>query len=233
MERNTFLGVLLVTLLALGIGLLIPMKQDDNHPALLPWTIKVNNDGSSTVFGLTLGRSTMGEAERQFQEKAELTLFRSTKGRLSAEGYFDDVLMSGLAARIVLVAGLSDAELHTIYNRGLRIATMGDGQRKITMRPEDIAKVRATPIASITYMPKTAITWSTIAKHFGKPARKIMEPDGTTEHWLYPAEGLDIAMDASSGKAIMQYVAPRDFQQVMAPLIKKAATAPGKANTKR
>ena len=222
MERNTFLGVLLVTLLALGIGLLIPMKQDDNHPAMLPWVIKVNSDGSSTVFGLTLGRSTLGDAERQFQEEAELTMFRSARGRLSVEGYFDDVILSGFAARFVLVAHLSDAELKAIYNRGLRIATMGDGQHKITMQPDDIAKVRATPIASITYLPKTSIGWTTVAKRFGKPSLKVTEPDGATEHWLYPAEGLDIAIN-TSGKVVMQYVAPRDFGRVMAPLLKKAA----------
>lgn len=222
MERNTFLGVLLVTLLALGIGLLIPMKQDDNHPAMLPWAIKVNGDGSSTVFGLTLGRSTLGDAERQFQEEAELTMFRSVRGRLSVEGYFDDVILSGLAARFVLEARLNDTELHAIYNRGLRIATMGDGQHKITMQPDDIAKVRATPIASITYLPKTSISWTTIAKRFGKPSLKVTEPDGTAKHWLYPAEGLDIAID-TTGRVVMQYVAPRDFGRVMAPLLKKAA----------
>lgn len=222
MERNTFLGVLLVTLLALGIGLLIPIKQDANRPEMLPWAIKVNSDGSSTVFGLTLGRSTLGDAERQFLGGDELTMFRSAKGRLSVESYFDDVILSGLGARIVLEVRLSDQELMAIYNRGLRIANMGNGRSKITMQPDDVARVRATPISSITYLPKASLSPDMIAKRFGEPAQKITEPGGNEVHWLYPAKGVDVAL-SPSGKAVLLYVAPKDFARVTGPLMAKAA----------
>lgn len=222
MERNTFLGVLLVTLLALGVALLIPMRQDDNHPGMMPWTIKVNNDGTSTVFGLTLDRSTLGDAQQQFQEPGELTMFRSRHGRLAVEGYFDDVILSGFSSQFVLEARLSDAELNAIYNRGLRVATMSDRQQRITMGPADMARVRTAPIASITYLPRTSIGWATVAKRFGKPSLKMTEPNGTTVHWLYPAKGLDVAIEAN-GKAVLQYVAPRDFQRVLKPLQAKTA----------
>ncbi|MEW6646787.1 MAG: hypothetical protein AB1450_06285 [Pseudomonadota bacterium] len=221
-ERHLFLGVLGFALLAIAVAMLIPGRQD-HRPELLPWAITTHEDGSSTVFGLRLGHSSLGEAEQLFQTELELILFQSPEGRRVAEGYFDGVTLSGLAAKLVVEAALSEAELQAMFERGVRIATMGNGSRKVTLHPDDIARLRATPIASLTYLPRTHLDELLVEKRFGTPAQKVGEPGGEVVHWLYPERGLDVAV-STSGKEVLQYVAPRDFPRLVAPLLERQAT---------
>ncbi len=133
------------------------------------------------------------------------------------EAYFDNVDFSGLRARIVLVMALGQEQLDAMYARGARIATMGSGTHKVTLADEDLAKVRATPIDAITYIPRINLDAEVIEKRFGVPARRIREKESGIEHWLYPEKGLDIALDPE-GKEILQYVLPERFDNLLRPL---------------
>ncbi len=222
MERHIFLGVLLVTLLGIGVAMMVPMAED-HRPEMLPWAIKTQPDGTSTVFGLNLGHSTLGEAEKRFALEAELSLFRAADGKMVVEAFFDNVTLTGLGAKLVLVMNLSDQQLQAMYGRGLRIANMGGGASKVTLHPDDVALVRNTPIASLTYLPKAHLDAALVTKRFGEPAERVTEPgDGSVVHWLYPAKGLDVTVSGGE-KEVLQYVAPRDFEQLRAPLLERAA----------
>lgn len=218
-ERHTFLFVLVFSLLAIAVAILIPGRQE-HQPEMLPWAVTAHEDGTSTVFGVQLGRSTLGEAEQLFKSEAELSLFQPEQGRMAAEAYFDAVTLSGLAAKLVLEAALSEAELQAMYTRGLRIANMGKG-RKVTLHPDDIARIRATPVASLTYLPRTHLDEKLVEARFGVPEQKVAEPGGDVVHWLYPDRGLDVAI-STEGKEVLQYVAPRDFTRLMAPLLQQS-----------
>jgi len=220
-ERHVFLAVLVFTLLAIGIAMLFPMRQD-HQPALLPWVITLHEDGSSTVFGLNLGRSTLGEAEQRLQQEAEFTLFVAPDGRMAAEGYFDSVSLSGIGGKLVLEMALSENELRAMEQRGLRVATLGNGSRKVTLHPEDIARLRSTAISSATYLPKVQLDEALVEKRFGVPEQRLQEPKADVVHWLYPAKGLDVAISAED-KEVLQYVAPREFSRLREPLLAKGA----------
>lgn len=220
-ERYLVLGVLGFSLLAIVAATLLRGPQEA-QPEMLPWAVTVHEDGSSTVFGLHLAHTTVGEAEHLLQSEAELTLFQSSQGRMAAEGYFDAVSPGGLAARLVVEAALDEAELQAMFARGLRIATLGNGSRKVTLHPDDIARLRLTPIASLTYLPRAHLDPALVERRFGAPAHKVPEAGDEVVHWLYPERGLDVAISAS-GKEVLQYVAPRDFARLMAPLLERQA----------
>ena len=57
-------------------------------------------------------------------------------------------------------------------------------------------------------------------KRFGEPAQRIREAENNTTHWLYPERGLDIALN-DEGQAVMQYVSPKAFSKLMAPLLER------------
>lgn len=222
-ERQVFLAVLIFTLLAIAAAMLIPMRNE-HQPAMLPWAITVHEDGSSTVFGLTFGRSRLGEAEQLLQQEAEFTLFVASDGQMAAEGYFDSVSLSGLAGKLVLEMVLTAEELRAMEERGLRVATLGDGSRKVTLHPEDIARLRGTTIASITFLPKAHLDEALVEKRFGVPEQRLQEPKEAVVHWLYPAKGLDVAISAEQ-KEVLQYVAPRDFARLRDPLLARGLLA--------
>ncbi len=226
MERKMILGILVFAVLATGALMLVPIKED-RRPEMLPWTVTVNPDGTSTVFGLTLGHTTLSQAEKQLDAEAEISVFLSPSGKLSGEAYFDNVTLSGLGAKLVLEAGLSEEELQGMFDRGVRITTTENGSRKVTLHPDDAAKLGNTPIASLTYLPKANLDDALVLKRFGEPQQRVAEDAGKVVHWLYPQRGLDVAVSPTE-KEVLQYVPPRDFTRLMAPVLARAAE-PAKA----
>ncbi len=220
-QRHIFIGVLAASLLALALAMLFPAREHAprREPQTLPWQIEPTADGSIRVFGLWLGKSTVGDAVNRFQEPPEVSLFESPDKARVVEVYFNSVTLAGLRARIVLSVDLDEQELAAIYARGVRISTLGDGSRKVSLHSDDLLRIEAAPIAGITYLPKAKLDEELLMARFGEPVRRIREKKNRTLHWLYPDLGLDIARD-NDGRVVLQYLPPKQFgQRLLRPLL--------------
>ncbi|CAK0749126.1 conserved hypothetical protein [Gammaproteobacteria bacterium] len=212
--------------IAILVAMEWPSKNENKHSAdtnrLLPWHIEHTAEGTTLVFGLILGRSTLAEVERKFSAESEVSLFVASNGKLVVEGYFDDVNLAGLGAKIIVVVD-TPAETE-IYNRGTRISTLGDGTHKISLSTEDLLQIRNQPITSLTYLPKVKLDPVLIESRFGKPQTRILEKKQGMNHWLYPEQGLDIAFGV--GPPVFQYVAPQSFSLLSTPLTQQGEVLP-------
>lgn len=216
MKNKVFLSVLLGSLLLVLIGVMLP-APDVDRGQFLPWQIEHTVDGATRVFGITLGETTLAEAERHLHGAAEVTLFATPDGRYRVEAYFDKVVLGGFSAKMVMVMQMSQDEAAGMYARGARISTLGSGTNKVTLASEDVRRVYATPIASLAYLTRTTLDDELLLKRFGEPAARVTELENDTVHWLYPELGLDIARDRK-GKAVLQYVQRKDFEALVQPL---------------
>lgn len=214
-ESKIYWGVGIASVLFIVGSLLVPgeAKRSDD----MPWHIEHPTPDSVRVFGLTLGESVANEAELRFKEEAIPSLFKSPEGKLIAEVFFEQVNLAGLRSRIVLTIDVPEKELQGMYERGLRMAATGSG-KKITMTPDDIAKLRTWPISSLTYLPSLRVEEAVFLKRFGQPAQRIQENKNGPIHWLYPQDGLDITL-TSGEKPLLQYVPPRNFDLLVRPLM--------------
>ncbi len=228
-QGQVFLSVLGASLLLLAIAIFFPSEQKKIpvQTQSLPWQIETTADGSIRVFGLQLEHSTVNDAIRRFNENAEVSLFVSPKNQRVIEVYFNNTRLAGLGAKIVLSVAVSKRQIEAIYERGTRISTLGDGSRKVTLHPDDLLRVKQSPIATITYLPKTKLDTNLLLARFGEPARRIREIKNKTLHWLYPAQGLDIAQD-QHGRTVLQYLPPKTFEKVMQPLLEQGKEEPGR-----
>ncbi|MCW8919664.1 MAG: hypothetical protein OQL08_12735 [Gammaproteobacteria bacterium] len=227
MERYIFLGVLLFTLLALAIGIMVPGNGKPEAPpeaVYLPWQVDLTASGSSRVLGLELGHSTLAEAQQRFRAPYEVSLFAHDGGERVVEAYFDSITLNGLRARVVLVMALTPEQLDGLYGRGVRIATLGSGSRKVTLADSDLQQLAALPFTSLTYIPKLDLSAELIEARFGLPAERVRErrDEGRVEHWLYPQLGLDVALH-EKGKEVLQYVPPAHFERLRRPLLEQGA----------
>lgn len=215
MERKIFFGITLLSVLILGFAFL----KQDNPPEVtdFPWHIEHPTVDTTRIFGVTLGVTNTREAEQHFKEEAKPLLFKSPTGQLVVEIFFEEVNLAGLKARIVLSIAVPDSELQGMFDRGVRMNATGSG-KEITLTPDDIAKVFSLPISSLTYMPAIRLEDSVFAKRFGQPEMKVKEKKSGAIHWLYPQNGLDIALGGSE-KPLLQYIAPRNFDKLSQPLL--------------
>ncbi len=228
MKNKVFLSVLLLTLLAMGGALMIPSGSNgvaDNKR--MPWLTNVSDSGELTVFNLTLGKSTLKDALREFRDTGSIILYVKKGGKKVIEVYFQKVIISGIRANIVLTMQISDEKLDEIYLRGARVSKAGSGTQKVDLISSDLIFVESQPIGHITYLPYTNLDEEVVLTRFGEPSERIAEASGIT-HWLYPERGLDIAMNPD-GKEVFQYLPPNRFEEAVKPLVEAKKQADAKA----
>lgn len=216
MDKKIILGVVALIIISISIILMVPDKSVST-PDTLPWNITHPTPDTTRVFGITLGKSTLDEVAHIYKEQAELeiSLFKPTDAKMGVEAFFEEVNFNGLKAKIVMTIAVPAEELQGMFERGLRMNSTPSGKR-ITLTADDLARVRAVPIASLTYLPTTQVEESVITKRFGEPAQRIREKKTNLIHWLYPQHGLDVVLDA---KPFFQYLPLKDFELLRAPLL--------------
>jgi hypothetical protein len=221
--KNTFIQVLLASILALAFGLVLSWLLADKSAVVetdFPWKIESTTDGSIKVFQVHIGVTTLGEFIQRYKEQPELTLFVPRDSASVVEAYFDSVLMGGLKAKVVLSLNIDKATLDAMYERGIRISTLGSGTRKVNLSSDDIASLDSKTISGITYIPSTNVDSALVKKRFGEPAQIITDSGNGAVHWLYPDKGLDIAL-SDKDKEVFQYVHPGNFDKIITPLMKQ------------
>lgn len=214
-EGKIYWGVGILSIILLLGTFFVPANREDQDA--LPWRIEHPTPDTIRVFGLTIGVSTPAEAESRFKEIAEPSLFRSPAGIMDAEFFFEQVNLGGLRAKVVLTVTVSDTDLREMYDRGLRISATTNG-KKVTLTPDDVARLRNLPFSSLTYMPGIRIDDALVLKRFGMPELRVKETRSGAIHWLYPKNGLDITLGGAE-KPVLQYVSPKEFNRLVEPLL--------------
>lgn len=208
--KGWMLVVLSMAMSVFFIAIMRPPGGQSSVPGQdMPWQITRSADGATiSVFGLTLGQSTLRDAVHRFGRRYELGIFQDRAGALSLEAYFRDAVVGGLNARLVLAARLPTAMLNAIRAQVGNGKPTADGGRRYTLSEADDARALAATITAITYMPVVAFDAELVHRHFGEPSERVKGKDGT--HWLYPQQGLDLLL-GDNGQALLQYVPPPEF----------------------
>lgn len=217
MDRKFIIAISVFAVLALAIGILIP-GGDIQQKQALPWLIEHTSDGATRVFGLTLGQTTLQQAEQHLRSAARINVIDASDKSPVIEAYFDNITSAGLSAQMIMEIDAPDRQIQTMLERGERISALASGARKVSLSDGDLAMVRRLPITSITYLPRIRLQSDLIQKRFGEPVERIVESGSNTEHWLYPDLGLDVALD-DQGHAVLQYVVPSRYSRLRAPLM--------------
>lgn len=218
MDKKIILGVIALVSVTITLLLMAP-DNSVNTPETLPWKITHPTPETSRVFGITLGQSSLTEVENTYKNQTELeiSLFKPTDAKMGVEAFYEEVNFNGLKAKIVMTVAVPDAEMEGMYKRGLRLNSTPSGKR-VTLTADDLVRVKSLPVASLTYLPNVKLEEAVVSKRFGIPTQKVLENKTNAVHWLYQQHGLDVVM-APGEKTLLQYVAPKDFELLRAPLL--------------
>ena len=215
----------LVALIAVIILTALLRSGDQSTTLLtegLPWQIEALPDGTSEVFGLALTHSTFGDARTRFGPDMEIAVIAAPGEPGALEAYYQNVTIGVFTGKMVLVADVGRETIAQLRQRAVKAKYMDSSTRKYILQQDDLAFAWRAPIAGITFIPAVSLDAETVLKRFGAPAERI-RVDEQVEHFLYPQKGLDLMLD-SQGKEVLQYVAPREFARLRAPLIKAVST---------
>ena len=210
----------LLGLILLALAMLFWSKSGEEFPPRavqgLPWQIEVLEDGSSRVFGITLGRDTLGDVLARLGSDMELAIIVAGDGPASLEMYYSRHVAGVLTGKLVLVGDLEAGVLAAMRERSGLPRYLDSGARKFHLREEDLPLAHAAPLKTLTFIPDARLDEAIAIQRFGTPT-EILRRDATTTHLLYPHLGLDLMLNEGY-RDVLQYVPPRDFARLEAPL---------------
>ncbi len=203
----------------------------DADPAPLPWQIRSLPGGGSEVFGLQPGHTTVAEVSRRFGDEARLALVVSGSQPPALEAFVETFRAGYVNGKLVMAFEADPVWLAEAVARSPRREFSGDGQaRRHALAPADLARAQAWPLAALAFLPAARLDEAALAARFGPPAERVAGAQGEVQ-LLYPAWGLAATVPPAEGdlaraKAVLQYVAPRDFdRRLRRPLAEAGAGA--------
>ncbi len=184
----------------------------------LPWQIEALPESRSKVFGVTLGQSTLGDAQAQLGNDMTLAIIvASGQDTGGLEMFYSHYKAGVFSGKLVLAADLAAETVAQMLERSIKFDYMDSGAKKFTLHPDDLPVALEAPLATMTFIPTVKIDEPSAIKRFGPPA-EIIRPSEQVAHLLYPDKGLDLIINAD-GREVLQYVAPRDFARLRNPLL--------------
>jgi hypothetical protein len=202
--------LLLIILVAVGLLVIKTGEHAGDQPGDapvtgLPWQIERLPDGSTRVFGITPGQTTLDEAIERLGDTLELAVIAAPHESGSLEAYYRHYSAGPITGSLILVLDVAGDALTGLRNRGLQDA----GTRRYLLHPDDLPAAYRAPVRVITFMPSLNLDEAIAQTRFGDPA-EVVQVEDRQQHWLYPALGLDLVLNAD-GKDLLQYLSPGAF----------------------
>lgn len=203
--------VVLAILVALVLLFYPYLEDSDKSVPLtgLPWQIEILPDGSTQVFGLHLGKSSLLDALGILGEDMDIAIVAANDEAGNLEMYYGHYRAGLLSGKLLLQTSSSEQNIKNWREQAEKAEHMASGQaKKYRLSADDLTLALKEVITGVTFIPAVNLDDEIIVARFGEPFLRIDMGDAV--HYQYPEKGLDIAV-FEKAKEIIQYVPPRDF----------------------
>jgi len=205
MHPNQFI---LLTVLLVVTGLTACSNDTQNDSELVtgyPWQIERLPNGTTRVFGIVPGQTTLDVAMAQLGDDNELAIISAPGETGCLEVYYSHYTAGLIEGKLILVADIEPDTLASMQMRARRKA----GTHRLLLDEGDLPTARRAAVRAITFMPTFDLDEEITRARFGIPA-EVLPVSAQEQHLLYPESGLDIVLNAD-GKDVLQYLSPDDF----------------------
>lgn len=198
-------------------------------PAKEPWRIDVGADGTSRVMGLQLGTDTLGSLHGRLGEALQPAIVARRGEAGALEALVDPFSAGFVAGRLVLAFDAPSDALARWRDGAAKSDVMNTGAHRYTLSADSAREAASVRLAGATFVPALSLSADDVTQRFGAPAA-VQAGDEGLQTWLYPDRGLAIALQPGR-KAVLQYVAPSDFERRLRPAMVPAASGRTPART--
>jgi len=216
-----FLAIFLIVAVFLGIypflGPFFGTESEQAELRGLPWQIELHEDGSTEVFGIVIGQSTLAAARELLGEDMDMAIVVKADEVGSLEMYYGHYRAGLLGGKMVLQAEADKADLERWRDNAARYDYMASGSAKrFYLSEQHLQAALQSRITGISFIPNVNLDEDVVRRRFGEAAKRI-EKDRAV-HFLYPDKGLHIAISDDS-KDVLQYVSPDRFDKLSEPVL--------------
>ena len=216
MKNIIIIGIFVAVMLFFMVG-----KKTGNDKVIVdtyPWQITVLPDGRSKVFGIVLGETRLKEVDKILRSRGKVALFESANG-LSLEAYYKSVTRGGLSGSYVFTLAATNQQMEKIKNESVKKERTESNNIRHDLDKMATDNAKEMIVKNLNYIPAVQLDEDIIVKRFGEPAKKIkLNAENAGTHYLYPEKGLDLIYK-EEGKEVLQYVAPKEFNALIEPLL--------------
>ena len=186
MNRTLLIFIMIATALMIAV---IGGKRNASHMEHLPWQIDTLKNGKTRVFGITLEKTSIQDANQILSSFPETQLHYTDEQTSRLVAVYDELNISGLMAQIELVYDLDYAQLTELNQLAIPVA----GKTYAKLPEEKEMALLDTVASKLIYKPAINYQADEIHQRFGAPDQEIPLNDNTSL-WLYPDLGLQIKL---------------------------------------
>lgn len=219
-----FLALFALIVAALGLSVFLPSagnSSPENVNQRLPWQIELAADGSTRVFDLVPGKSTLADVRQVLGNDPEVALIAAPDEVGTLEAYYSQLKLGFVQAKMIVTLDAAPDAVAAMRERAVKAEYMESATRKITLHPDDVKRLETLPVRALSVIPSVNLDEAVIVQRFGEPGEKLRVSEKRV-HLLYPAKGLDVVLD-QEGKELLQYVAPAQFSRLREPLLQNSS----------
>ncbi len=202
-ERVIVAYTLLGALLAFAFIFLFTRDIEMPQNQAMPWQSYVNEQNQTVVFDLTMERSRLIDAARQFGTEVDAALFENENVTPELEVYFSSTKVGGISAKIILNLILDDQAILMLRENIDESMLMPSGVKKTMFTAKGELSMSQLVIKSLTFVPRADLEQAVIRDLFGNPDRIELASESVS-YWHYPDKGLRIIVNDEQ-KEILEF----------------------------
>lgn len=201
-------------LAVMGVLLLLSAcgKSDPQVVDNLPWDITSTEQGTTCVFHLELGKTTLRQAIEQWHSFPELAVMQSRTNELSLEAYFGKQRLGLFEAKLVAELVADPAILEKFSQEQIKREPQASGAWRLSVSEANVKLANDFLIKYLIYIPVVNYEPELIRARFGEGA-EIVNLTATVDAWFYADRNLAMLIDAKGGD-MFYYSSPQDFPQL-------------------
>ena len=186
MNRTLLIFLMIATALLIAV---IGGKRNASYIEHLPWQIDTLINGNTRVFGITLEKTSIQDANQILSSFPETRLYFTDEQTSRLVAVYDELNISGLMAQVQLVYDLDYSHLTELN----QLATLVDNRTYAKLPEEKEMALLDTVVRQLIYIPAIDYQAEEIEQRFGVPAQEITL-DENSALWIYPDIGLQIKL---------------------------------------
>ncbi len=175
-----------------GTALMIAVIGGESEPGLpgyMPWEVTVLKDGKTKVFGITLGKTRVQDANQILSSFPDNQLL-TNNSEPGLYAVYDNLNMGGFIAKLQLEYDIDLKTLTELQQDSLP----GNQKFELSLTNEQEIQLLGTTVKSMRYLPYIDYEPELILQHFGQADAQTKVSD-TIERWTYRDKGIEVLLD--------------------------------------